>query len=117
MVTSKSLIIAVLTSVVAGCSLLGYKIDKAVTPKEEGRPIYVDGQGEGRHVVPVTTKDRAMAGPGPAEAAGAEIDYEFLKALTTRRQQHDMTMRDESLCAEGETKVCSISAGCACKRR
>lgn len=117
MVISRSLLIALLASVVTGCSLLGYKIDKAAAPKDEGRPVYVDGQGQGRHVVPASKKDRAMAGPGPAEAAGAEIDYELFKALTTRRQQHDMTMRDESLCPEGETKVCSISTGCACKRK
>ncbi|HJV52364.1 MAG TPA: hypothetical protein VJ652_12945 [Noviherbaspirillum sp.] len=100
----------------AGCTAIGYNIDKqlSVEMPERSSRVYVDGNGEGRHIVHDTHKERTDPG---FTSAGAEIDKEIFKALVTRRQANDMALRDEPGCPDGQIKVCSISTGCACAEK
>ena len=106
------LIIAVVQLV--GCTLIGYGIDDKLaveSPKPPSR-VYVDGNGEGRHIVQGTHNKRS---DHSFASMGVEIDKKIVKALTTRREESDMAVRDETGCPHGEVKVCSISEGCTCE--
>lgn len=104
------------SSLLTGCSIVGNNIDKHLHAGGQGHSrIYVDGNGEGRHVVPASQDNSYKA--GPFTAMGDDVDKAIFKSLMTRRMQNDMAIRDEGGCLEGELKVCSVSAGCACEEK
>jgi len=89
-------------------------MDKARRDRSE-RHRFVNENGQ--HVVPVPLRERIMSDPNSSYSKDAKVEREVLEALTTRRQQHDMAMRDESPCHDDEVNVCSVSARCTCKKK
>ena len=112
-----ALMLAIITILpLAGCSLVGYRIDKFMDAGVPERPrVYVDGNGEGRHVVPLTRNDQRKS--AAFTEMGGIVDKATFRSLTTRRMTNDMAIRDENQCPDGEIKVCSVLAGCACEEK
>lgn len=112
-----AIMLAVITALpLTGCSLVGYHIDKYMDAGVPERPrVYVDGNGEGRHVVPLAPNQQNKS--APFTEMGGIVDKEIFKSLTSRRMTNDMAIRDENQCPDGEIKVCSVLAGCACEEK